>query len=92
MTDAERSGCGSGARGVDPEGIRERTLSRLHEQFERRIMNNVHRGEYVECLVAKLLGPEWALREHGLRAHRHRRSGRVLWRLCGMRRFRIPIT
>ena len=24
-------------------------------------MNNVHRAEYVECLVAELLGPEWTL-------------------------------
>ena len=61
MTDAVGSGRGHSARGVDPEGLRERTLSRLHEQFERRIMNNVHRAEYVECLVAELLGPEWTL-------------------------------
>ena len=30
-------------------------------RFERRIMNNIHRSEYIECLVAAVLGDEWRL-------------------------------
>ena len=51
MTDAEKNGRGHSARGLDPKVLHERALARLHRQYERRIMNNVHRAEYVECLV-----------------------------------------
>ena len=48
---AEKRGRGHSARGLDPKVLHERALSRLHRQYERRTMNNVHRAEYVECLV-----------------------------------------
>ena len=41
--------------------VHQRVLTRLSRQFERRIMDNVLRGQYLECLVAELIGPEWAL-------------------------------
>ena len=57
MARAEKSGRGHSAHGLDPTVQHERALSRLHREYERRIMNNMHRAEYVECLVAGLLGP-----------------------------------
>ena len=61
MIDAEKRRCGHSGRGLDPKVLHERALSRLHRQYKRRIMNNVHRAEYVECLVAEILGPKWTL-------------------------------
>lgn len=37
------------------------TLDTVVLQYNRKIMNNIHRAEYVECLVANLLGKEWTL-------------------------------
>ena len=36
-------------------------FSLLRLRYERRIMNNVDRGGFVECMVAALLRPEWEL-------------------------------
>ena len=36
-------------------------LDRLQHQFKRKIMNNVLRGAYVECLIAEQCGPDWML-------------------------------
>ena len=36
-------------------------LSMTRTRFDRPIMNNIHRAEYVECLVAAVLGDEWRL-------------------------------
>ena len=41
--------------------LRQRVVASLIRRYDRRIMNNVHRGEYVECLVAELLGSGWKL-------------------------------
>ena len=41
--------------------MREQILAMLRSRFDRRIMNNIHRSEFFECLVAVLLGPEWTL-------------------------------
>ena len=61
MTDSKKSRCELGAPSFDPKVLQERARLQLHKQYGRRIMNNVHRAEYVECLVAELLGPEWTL-------------------------------
>ena len=39
----------------------EQALSIVHSRFDRPIMNNVHRSEFVECLVAAILGEKWQL-------------------------------
>lgn len=39
----------------------DRALSMTRNRFDRRIMNNIHRSEYVECLVAEVLGEGWVL-------------------------------
>ena len=49
----------------------------LIRRYDRRIMNNVQRGDYVECMVATALGADWRLTSEeglglgglGLRAH-----------------------
>lgn len=41
--------------------VAEEAFSLLRLRYERRIMNNVDRGGFVECMVAALLGPEWVL-------------------------------
>ncbi|MDE0394862.1 MAG: hypothetical protein OYK82_08810 [Gammaproteobacteria bacterium] len=44
-----------------PEALRQRAVASLVRRYDRRVMNNVHRGEYLECLVAELLGSGWRL-------------------------------
>ena len=61
VTNSKKGRDRSGSPRCEPNGLRSRALARVHAQYERRIMNNVHRAEYVECLVAELLGPEWTL-------------------------------
>ena len=50
------------------QSLVDRALSMTRNRFDRRIMNNIHRSEYVECLVAAVLDGEWVLpwlvREH----------------------------
>ena len=41
--------------------LRQRVVATLVRRYDRRVMNNVHRGEYLECLVAELLGSGWKL-------------------------------
>lgn len=43
--------------------IRELSIQRLVERFyARRLINNVHRGDYVECMIELALDPnEWRL-------------------------------
>ena len=46
---------------IAAELLRQRTLETVLKRFDREIMNNIHRAEYVECLVANLLGDAWTL-------------------------------
>ena len=46
---------------IEAEVLRKRTLDTVLRQYNRKIMNNIHRAEYVECLVANLLGGRWTL-------------------------------
>ena len=41
--------------------VQEQTLATVFGRYDRRVMNNIHRADYVECLVAMLLGPAWTL-------------------------------
>ena len=41
--------------------VQEQTLATVFGRYDRRVMNNIHRADYVECLVATLLGPAWTL-------------------------------
>ena len=41
--------------------LHQKVLSTLVGLYDRRVMNNVHRAEYVECLVAEILSPDWNL-------------------------------
>ena len=41
--------------------LTEEILATLRGRHDRPVMNNIHRAEYVECLVAALLGPSWTL-------------------------------
>ena len=41
--------------------VQEQTLATVFARYDRRGMNNIHRADYVECLVATLLGPAWTL-------------------------------
>ena len=38
-----------------------RVLDMLRRQYNQAVMNNTHRAEYVECLIASELGPDWEL-------------------------------
>jgi len=38
-----------------------RVLEMLIRRYDRRIMNNVQRGDYVECMIATTLGADWRL-------------------------------
>ena len=41
--------------------MHERVLDMLVCRYDRPIMNNVQRGDYVECMIAAALGAEWRL-------------------------------
>ena len=41
--------------------IRQRIRDTLARRFETNVMDNIYRGDYVECLVAQALGDGWAL-------------------------------
>ena len=43
------------------EATRERILKMLVARYKRPIMNNTQRGDYVECMIALALSPEWKL-------------------------------
>lgn len=43
------------------QALIDRALSMTRTRFDRPIMNNIHRAEYVECLVAAVLGDDWRL-------------------------------
>ena len=36
-------------------------LNMLRRRYDRRIMNNISRGDYVECMIAIALGADWQL-------------------------------
>ena len=38
-----------------------RILTTLRHRYDTPVMNNVHRGDYVECLIASALGDDWRL-------------------------------
>ena len=40
---------------------RGRMSAKLSERYDRPIMNNVSRGDYVECMIVTTLGPDWRL-------------------------------
>ena len=46
---------------ITVELLKQRTLDTVLGRYNRKIMNNIHRAEYVECLVAILLGKRWTL-------------------------------
>ncbi len=60
--------------------IDERKLAELlMRPYRQRIMNNVHRSEYVECLVALALEDTWERQEHWSEYDfKHKRSGKRL--------------
>ena len=41
--------------------LQKRVFASLVSRYDCRLMNNVHRGDYLECLVAEILGPGWKL-------------------------------
>ena len=43
------------------DALQDRVLKTVFDRYDRCVMNNIQRGDYVECLVAELLGSEWAL-------------------------------
>ena len=43
------------------DASQEKALATVFSRYNRPVMNNIQRGDYVECLVAALLGPEWTL-------------------------------
>ena len=50
------------AQTVRLSGLHDRILSKIIEdKFDKAIMNNVHRGDYLECMVAFALEPDWHL-------------------------------
>lgn len=53
----------SGLSAIDrmPNSIHRNILTSLVQRYDRPVMNNTHRAEYVECLVAEFLGPGWTL-------------------------------
>ena len=46
---------------IAAELLKQRTLETVLKRYDRKIMKNTHRAEYVECLVANLLGNAWTL-------------------------------
>lgn len=53
----------SGLPAIDgmPNSIHRNILTSLVQRYDCRVMNNIHRAEYVECLVAEFLGTGWTL-------------------------------
>ena len=53
----------SGLSAIDgmPNSIHRNILTSLVRRYDCRVMNNTHRAEYVECLVAEFLGTGWTL-------------------------------
>ena len=41
--------------------MHERILAMLRDRYDRPIMNNVDRGDYVECMIVTALGADWRL-------------------------------
>ena len=41
--------------------LHHRNLATLTRRYEQRIMNNVGRSDYIECMVASVLGADWRL-------------------------------
>ena len=52
-------------RSVNTTKVQQQALQAVRERYERRVMNNIQRADYVEALVAELLGPEWTLSWEG---------------------------
>ena len=50
---------GPSARDGTADALRRQVFSALAQRYDRKVMNDAHRAEYVECLVAELLGPKW---------------------------------
>ncbi len=42
-------------------GLHKRILTTLMRQYEKLVMNNTYRADYVECLIAFTLGNNWSL-------------------------------
>ena len=66
----EESGAGSVSTAADDPGqavvsgedvMHKRILEMLIGRYDQRIMNNVQRGDYVECMIATALGADWRL-------------------------------
>ena len=43
------------------KSLQDQALATVFDRYKRPVMNNIQRGDYVECLVAALLGPDWIL-------------------------------
>ena len=41
--------------------LQQRVVANLVRRYDCPVMNNIHRGEYLECLVAEILGSDWKL-------------------------------
>ena len=41
--------------------MKARLLERLMRQYDQPVMNNAHRGNFVECMIACALGADWQL-------------------------------
>ena len=41
--------------------VAKRALDKVFERYNRQVMNNIERANYVECLIATLLGDSWTL-------------------------------
>ena len=41
--------------------LHDRILDMLTRRYEQPVMNNVYRGDYVECMVVATLGGDWRL-------------------------------
>ena len=48
------------SKGGASDALRRQVFSALAGRYDRRVMNDAHRAEYVEYLVAELLGPQWS--------------------------------
>lgn len=53
-----REGARRGPSTEMSDALQERALKAVYERHDRCVMNNIQRGDYVECLVAELLGPD----------------------------------
>ena len=50
---------GQSGRDGTANALHRQVLSAIVGRYDRYLMNDAHRAEYVQCLVAELLGPQW---------------------------------